>query len=318
VGAISFPERTTESYKERFLSSLNVGAISKKKFKLVIDYSNGVASTIFPVILGSFDCQVVALNAHLDPRRLTRDKDEFEYSEQQLSHIVTSLKYDVGALIDAGGEKLFMVDENGKPIDSDRLLVIVAELFMRTHSNAKAIAVPITSSGEIDIVAAQHNVQVVKTRNSHLAMMEASSAKSVQFVGGTKGGFIFTDFFFATDAMYSVAKILEMMSDAGTLLGQIDREIPTLQMAKRNVNCSWEHKGKVMRRIMRDSEDLRRDLVDGVKIYIDEKPEGASALLIPDKERPLFHINAEAADRQTAEALAAEYEKKVIKWRDEP
>jgi mannose-1-phosphate guanylyltransferase/phosphomannomutase len=318
VGTISFPERTTESYKEKFLSSLDVAAISKEKFKLVIDYSNGVASTIFPVILGSFDCQVVALNGHLDPRRLTRDKDEFEYSVKQLSHIVTSLQYDVGALIDAGGEKLFIVNESGKAIDSDRLLVIVAELFMRTHGNTKAIAVPITSSGEIDTVAAGHNVQVVKTRNSHLAMMEAATGKAVQFVGGTKGGFIFTDFFFATDAMYSVAKILEMMSHAGTLLGQIDAEIPTLQIAKRNVNCSWEHKGRVMRHIMRDSEGMRRDLVDGVKIYLDGKYPGASTLLIPDKERPLFHINVEASDRQAADALAAEYEKKVIKWRDEP
>ena len=317
VGAISFPERTTETYKEKFLSSLNVEAISKKKFKLVIDYSNGVASTIFPVILGSFDCQVVALNAHLDPRRLTRDKDEFEYSERQLSHIVTSLKYDVGALVDAGGEKLFMVNENGETIDSDRLLVIVTELFLRTHKGVEAIAVPITSSGEIDMVAANHNVKVIKTRNSHLAMMEAAS-KSVQFVGGTKGGFIFTDFFFATDAMYSVAKILEMMSQAGTLLGQIDKEIPTLQMAKRNVNCSWEHKGKVMRHIMRSSDGMRRDLVDGVKVHLDGEFKGTSVLLIPDKERPLFHINAEAGDRQTAEALATEYEKKVIKWRDEP
>jgi mannose-1-phosphate guanylyltransferase/phosphomannomutase len=318
VGAISFPERTTESYKEKFLSSLNVEAISKKKFKLVIDYSNGVASTIFPVILGSFDCQVVALNAHLDPRRLTRDKDEFDYSLKQLSHIVTSLKYDIGALVDAGGEKLFMVDENGSPIDSDRLLVLVAELFMRTHPEAKGIAVPITSSGEIDIIAAKRGVHVVKTRNSHLAMMEAATSKAVQFVGGTKGGFIFTSFFFATDAMYSVAKILEMMATAGATLGQLNSEIPLLEMAKRNVNCSWEHKGKVMRHIMHDSEGLRRDLVDGVKIYLEGKYDGASTLLIPDKERPLFHINAEAPDRRTAEAIATEYEKKVIRWRDEP
>jgi mannose-1-phosphate guanylyltransferase/phosphomannomutase len=318
VGAISFPERTTESYKEKFLSSLNVEAISKKKFKLVIDYSNGVASTIFPVILGSFDCQVVALNAHLDPRRLTRDKDEFDYSLKQLSHIVTSLKYDIGALVDAGGEKLFMVDENGSPIDSDRLLVLVAELFMRTHPEAKGIAVPITSSGEIDIIAAKRGVHVVKTRNSHLAMMEAATSKAVQFVGGTKGGFIFTNFFFATDAMYSVAKILEMMATAGATLGQLNSEIPLLEMAKRNVNCSWEHKGKVMRHIMHDSEGLRRDLVDGVKIYLEGKYDGASTLLIPDKERPLFHINAEAPDRRTAEAIATEYEKKVIRWRDEP
>lgn len=318
VGAISFPERTTESYREKFLSSLDVPAISKRKFKLVIDYSNGVASTIFPVILGSFDCQVIALNAHLDPRRLTRDRDEFDYSIKQLSHIVTSLKYDIGALVDAGGEKLFMVDEDGQAIDSDRLLVLVAELFMRTHPGANTIAVPITSSGEIDLIAAQHGVAVMKTRNSHLAMMEAATGKSVRYVGGTKGGFIFTDFFFATDAMYSIAKILEMMAHSGTLLGQINKEIPALEMAKRNVNCSWEHKGKVMRHIMLDSEGMRRDLVDGVKIYLDGEFRGASTLLIPDKERPLFHINAEANDRQTAEAIATEYEKKVIRWRDEP
>jgi mannose-1-phosphate guanylyltransferase/phosphomannomutase len=317
VGSISFPERTTEVYREKFLSCIDTEAISRKKFRIVIDYSNGIASTIFPIILGSFDCQVVALNAHLDPRKLTRDKYEFDYSMKQLAHIVTSLKYDIGALIDAGGEKLFLVNEDGEPIDSDRLLTIVADLFMQTGKDVKAIAVPITSSGEIDLVAATRGIQVVKTRNSHLAMMEAATGKSVQFVGGTKGGFIFTDFFFATDAMYSVARILQMMAQTGKRLGEIDRGIPRLFMAKRNVNCSWEHKGKVMRNIMRDSEGSRRDLVDGVKIYIGKKST-ASALLIPDKERPLFHINVEAETQQTAEQVATEYETKVIKWRDEP
>lgn len=318
VGSISFPERTTEVYKEEFLSSINIDAINKKKFNIVIDYSNGIASTIFPIILGSFDAQVVALNAHLDPKKLTRDRYEFDYSMKQLSHIVTSLKYDIGTLIDAGGEKLFVVNEFGEPVDSDRLLTLVADLYMRTSKNCKAIAVPITSSGEIDIIAASYGVQVLKTRNSHLAMMEAASNKSAQFVGGTKGGFIFTDFFFATDAMYSVAKMLEMMALAGKRLGELDREIPRLYMAKRNINCSWEHKGKVMRHIMRHTDGKRRDLVDGVRVYFDNGDPGVSALLIPDKERPLFHINAEAHDQHTAEALATEYERYVIQWRDEP
>jgi mannose-1-phosphate guanylyltransferase/phosphomannomutase len=315
VGGISFPERTTEAYKEKFLSSLDIAAISKRRFRIVIDYSNGVASTIFPIILGSFDCQVVAINAHLDPRRLTRDKDEFEQSITQLSHIVTSLKYDLGCLIDAGGEKLFIVNEQGEEVDSDRLLTVVADMFMQTHPGVEAIAVPITSSGEIDLVAERRGIAVRKTRNSHLAMMEAASDKSVKFVGGTKGGFIFTDFFFATDAMYSVAKILEMMALADKGLGEFDAAIPHLAGARRNVNCSWEHKGKVMRHIMRDSEARRRDLVDGVKIYYDD---GSSALLIPDKERPLFHINTEARSQDVADRLAAEYEKKVTGWRDEP
>lgn len=319
VGNISFPERTTEVYREKFLTSLDVEAISARKFKIVIDYSNGVASTIFPVILGSFDCQVVAINAHLDPKKLTRDKYEFDYSVQQLSHIVTSLKYDIGCLIDAGGEKLFLVNERGEAIDSDRLLTIVADMFMRTHKDAKTIAVPITSSGELDLIAGARGVKVLKTRNVHAAMMELAKNKTTDFVGGTKGGFIFTDFFFATDAMYSVAKILEMMARSGKGLAEINDELPKLSAAKRNVNCSWEHKGKVMRNIMRDTEGLRRDLVDGVKVYFDEQQQDAvSVLLIPDKERPLFHINAEAREQRTADNVANQYEKKVIRWRDEP
>lgn len=319
VGNIHFPERTTEVYREKFLSSLNVAAIARHKLKLVIDYSNGIASTIFPIILGSFDCQVVALNAHIDPKKLTRDKYEFDYSMKELAHIVTSLKYDIGCLIDAGGEKLFVVNELGEAVDSDRLLTLVAEMFMATHPHVTSIAVPITSSGEIELITEPRGVQVIRTRNSHLAMMEVASSKKAQFVGGTKGGFIFTDFFFATDAMYSVAKILEMMALTGKRLGELDKETPRLYTAKRNVNCSWEHKGKVMRQIMRDSEGKRRDLVDGVKVFFDgANRRGTSALLIPDKERPLFHINTEAYDPQTANALADEYEKKVVRWRDEP
>jgi mannose-1-phosphate guanylyltransferase / phosphomannomutase len=318
VGTIAFPERTTEAYREKFVSSLDIEAISRQKFKVVIDYSNGIASTIFPIILGSFDCQVVALNAHLDPKRLTRDKYEFDYSVKQLSHIVTSLKYDIGCLIDAGGEKLFLVNEHGQAIDSERLLTIVADLFMRTAPGVKTIAVPITSSGEIDLLAARRGVTVVKTRNSHAAMMEAARNKLAEFVGGTKGGFIFSKFFFATDAMYSVAKILEMMALAGKRLGDIDESLPKLHVARRNVNCSWEHKGKVMRHIMRDTEGKRRDLVDGVKVYFDGGHGAVSALLIPDKERPLFHINVEAHDQEKADSLANQYEKNVIRWRDEP
>jgi mannose-1-phosphate guanylyltransferase/phosphomannomutase len=317
VGSISFPERTTEAYKERFLSALDIDAINKRNFKLAIDYSNGVAATIFPIILGSFECQVVALNAHLDPRKLTRNKYEFDTSLKQISHIVTSLKFDLGILIDAGAEKISVVDERGETIENDRLLVLVTELFLQTHPNATTIAVPITSSGEIDLLAAQRHVATVKTRDSHLAMMEAGSDKAIRFIGGTRGGFIFADFFFATDAMFSVAKILEMIAKTGKTLGTIDREVPRLHRAHRTVNCSFEYTGKVMRNIMHATERQPRDLVDGVKVYFDDPNKGLSALLIPDKERPLFHISTEATRADAAEALAAEYEQKIVHWRDE-
>ncbi|MEX0601868.1 MAG: nucleotidyltransferase, partial [Bacteroidota bacterium] len=125
VGSITFPERTTESYSERFLATIDVQAIRGANLKLVIDYSNGIASTIFPNLLGSLNVQVVSLNAYLDSRRLTRTLEEFEQSIKDLSYVVTSLKYDIGFMLDAGAEKIFTVDEDGAFVDSDRLLTLM-------------------------------------------------------------------------------------------------------------------------------------------------------------------------------------------------
>ena len=316
VGGISFPERAQESYIEKFLSTINTAAISQARFKLVIDYSNGVASTIFPNILGSLQCQALALNAYLDPKKLTRDKVEFDAAVTQLSQIVTSLGYDIGFLIDAGAEKIFVVDENGNCIKNDRLLSLITSLFLTVNPQTKKIAVPITASAEIDLIVKGKGVEVVKTRDSHLSLMEASTSKDVQFVGGTKGGFIFPDFLFASDGMYSVAKILEMMALAGKRFGTLEKEVPALHLMKRSVHYPWDRKGKVMRHMMHDTEGMQRILVDGIKIIFENDAASTSVLMRPDKAEPLFHVSAESTVKETALSLLNKYEEKILSWRD--
>lgn len=316
VGGISFPERAQESYIEKFLSTINTAAISQARFRLVIDYSNGIASTIFPNILGSLQCQALALNAYLDPKKLTRDKAEFDAAVEQLSHIVTSLNYDIGFLIDAGAEKIFVVDEKGNFIENDRLLTLITSLYLAVNPETKKIAVPISASAEIDLIVERKGVEVVKTRDSHLSLMEASNSKDVQFIGGTKGGFIFPDFLFASDGMYSVAKILEMMALAGKRFGALDKEVPALHLMKRSVYCPWDRKGKVMRHMMHDTEGMHRILVDGIKIIFESDAASTSVLLRPDKSEPLFHVSAESTVKDTALSLLNKYEAKILNWRD--
>ena len=316
VGSINFPERTTESYRQKFLSALNIDAISKGKFKFVVDYSHGITAAIFPTLIGSLGCEVVALNAYLDPKKLTREPEEADEALMQLSNIVTSLGCDLGWMIDAGGEKLFVVDETGNLISSDRLLVLITELFLEANPQVKRIAVPISASMELDLVGSHHKVEVQKTKDSHLAMMNAATQGGVAFVGGTRGGFIFPEFSFATDAMFAIAKILELLGLTGQRLGNLDRKLSRFSMVKRDVPCPWESKGKVMRLLMKESENLRRDVVDGVKLYFYSGESTSSVFVMPDKERALFHLRAEANQDSTAVSMADEYERKILNWRD--
>jgi mannose-1-phosphate guanylyltransferase/phosphomannomutase len=314
VGSIVFSERTTESYRDRFISCLNTDIVTAAHFKIVIDYSNGGTATIFPNILGSLHCQVVSLNAYLDPKKLTRDEKEFQQTCQEVSHIVTSLKYDVGFILDAGGEKISVIDEHGKVIDHARLLTLVTKLFLATHPEAKRIAVPVSASSEVDIIANEHQVEVRRTPNTHSAMMNVAKGKETDFVGGTRGGFIFPEFIFSVDGIFSVAKILEMMALTLQQLGVLDAVLPKLHRGEKSIYCSWDTKGKVMRNAMHDSERNRRQLIDGIKIFHDNG--NTWVLLLPDKERAVFHISVEAPTESVVHQLLDEYEKKVIAWRD--
>jgi mannose-1-phosphate guanylyltransferase/phosphomannomutase len=314
VGSISFPERTNESYVERFLAALDIETIRSANLKLVIDYSNGVASTIFPYILGNLNVQVVALNAYLDSRKLTRSREEFHNSMKQLSYVITSLKYDLGCMLDIGSEKIYIVDEFGNIISSDRTLSLFLKFMALANPEKKKVAVPISASSEVDIIAHEFGIDVVKTRDSHLALMEAASDKEMSFVGGTKGGFIFNKFLFASDGMYSVAKLLEYMARTKKTLGQLNQETPRLTMVKEKVNCAWHFKGQVMRKLMKETEKNDRVLIDGIKLYFPKLAAFTTVMLFPDRTRPYFHIQAESSEPEVAKHLCNEYEIKIKTW----
>jgi len=192
-------------------------------------------------------------------------------------------------------------------------LTLMTKLVILSYPDIRRVAIPVSASGEIDLLAEQYGFTVVKTRDNHLALMEAASDKQNRFVGGTKGGFIYNDFLFASDGMYSVAKLLECLALTKKRLGELDRETPRLHLVKKAVPCSWNVKGRVMRYVMKESERMTRELIDGVKIF-PKKDRRTSVLLNPDRTRPLFHINAESEDIALAQSLAGEYEQKLIQW----
>ncbi|MCS7230329.1 MAG: sugar phosphate nucleotidyltransferase [Candidatus Kryptonium sp.] len=313
VGTINFPVRVVEGYVEKFLNFINIDAIKKRNFKIVIDYSNGVAVTIFPNILGQLGCQVVSLNAYLNPSKLTRDEEEFKKAINDLSQIVTSIQYDVGFMLNPGAERIWVVDERGKLIDNDRLLSVVVKLYLEANKGkVKKIAVPITASLEVDMIASEYGVEVVRTKNSHYGMMETVIRDpEVKFVGGTKGGFIFSEFLFASDGMFSISKILELMATTGLKIGDVEKSLPRLILKHKILPCPRDQKGTVMRFATLESDKYKRQLIDGVKIFINDL---TWVLILPDRQKSEIHLFVESDDGRQVDDLLAIYSDKIEKW----
>ena len=311
AGRLSFPERSIGNYIERFLSQLNVDLIRHRQFKLLVDYSFGLAATVFPQIMGELKCRVLAMNNYVDTSHFADPLGEIL---DESATIMRSLGYEIGFKIDPGAEKVAFVDERGIWYTSLRLLTIVTKLFLETNRDREPykIAVPVQAAQEIEMIVAGHNVEVVRIRNSHSAMMDATKDDKVIFVGGTRGGFIFPEFLAASDGMYSACRILQMLAQTGYLLSDLDQSLPKRHQSTINVPCPWESKGTVMRRTMEHSEQMERLLVDGVKIFEGD----VSVLLVPDREHATFTVTAEANDAETAASVRDRYAQLVADWRD--
>lgn len=307
TGRISFPSDFIENYKQGVLKKININEIMRRKFKIVIDFSHGSASNILPSILSRLNCELVALNANLESTKLTKTKPEFENSLNQLSNIVRTIGADLGIFLDAGGEKIYLIDERGEIYSGITSLLIILKMLFESKKDIKKIAVPVNASMAVEEIAKKYKTETIRTKTSSRAIMEASLMKDVAFVGENYGGYVFSDFLPAFDGMYSLLKILESLSILNTSLYEIRKTIPYTFMISDTIPCSWEKKGMVMRYLVEKTSKDNVELIDGIKV----KKDIGWYLAIPSPDKAYFNIYAESNDKKTAEKLLEEIRKIV-------
>jgi len=311
IGTIIYPERTLETYIGRFLSKIDTASIIERNFKIVIDYSYGLGSGIFPSILGRLNCSSLSMNNFIDSNRYTQTSDQRD--KHTLITVLRSLQgYELGFQLDPGVERLSILDEEGNWIENMRLLTVITALFLETHKHLEpyTIAVPVQASSEIDLIAGNYNVEVIRIKNSHSAMMEATHNTEILFLGGTRGGFIFPEFMFAADSMFTIAMILEMITKINVSLATFNSQLPKREIVHKSVLIPWESKGTVMRKAMQYTHGLKRVLVDGVKVFLDN----SSVILYPERELASFAVLAESDSLETAQSYCEEYVSLINDW----
>jgi mannose-1-phosphate guanylyltransferase/phosphomannomutase len=309
TGEIIYPYRVLETYKEDFLKEIHSRVTLSRKLNIVIDFAFGSASNIFPSVFGYLGCDVVSLNSFLDPQRITKTKKDFAFSLVQLSNIVKSLHADLGFLMDTGAEKIFVIDEKGRILTWDTTFAAVVSLVLRS-GHAEKVVVPVTASRVIEEMASHYGTEIVRIKEDNHTLMEAALENGVYLAAERKGGYIFPEFQPAFDAMYAIAKIVELLNEQDICFGQIVDELPPIHLYSENISCPNELKGTIMRKMIEFTGGEKRVLIDGVKVFYKKD----WVLVRPDNNRPLIHVNAEADDYDTAENMAKKFISRVQEW----
>ena len=309
TGGITFPLGGFDLYIDAFAKSVDARAIKERNYNIVLDYSYGSSAVIFPRILGQLGVETVALNAILDPARITRSQEEFDKGMGHLAAISRSLSADFGAMLDTGGEKIFLVDEKGDILSDATALQVICLLACR-QAGRGLVGVPVTASRNVEKIAARFGMDVVRTRTLPRSLMETAAREGVAFAGDGAGGFVFPRFQPAFDGKFAIVKIMEMLAGEGKGFSEILREIPPTVLLHRKIPCAWENKGSLMRMLTGHAKGKPSQFIDGVKVF-----EGEDwALVYPSQDEAYFHLVVESGDGRAASLLASEYTDLFATW----
>ncbi len=313
IGNVVYPIQMIDTYCTAFEKHLNVEAVRHSNSKVIIDYSYGVSGAVLPQLLAKFGCDAVVLNASL--KQTAVSASEREQLLVQLGHVVEALRANFGAQVAANGEQLILVDEGGIPIRGEMLTALMVSMVLTAHPRG-TVVVPVHASSAVEQIARRHDGKVIRTKANPTALMEECRRDPNVVLGGSgEVGFIFPQLHPGFDAMFCIAKLIEMLTIQERAIASIRAELPRVYHKTYTVRCPWTVKGSLMRHLVEThpTEDL--ELVDGVKIVNDQDDNWV--LVLPDASEPLVHLFANSNDREWVDESLREYRTRVQVFIDE-
>ena len=307
IGAVSYPANLVDTYTTEFEKRLKVGSIRHSKSKVVIDYAYAVSGAVLPQLLGKFGCDAVVLNASLS--QTAPSVTEREGMLGQLGQVVQALQATFGVQVAANGEQLVLMDEVGSPIRGEMLTALMTHMILTANPKG-TVVVPVHTSGAIEQIARRHGGEVVRTKANPTALMEACQASGNVVLGGSGDmGFIFPQLHPGFDAMFCIAKLIEMLTIQEQSLGRIWGELPRISHRVQTLRCPWTIKGALMRYLVESHPADTLELVDGVKVI--DRISDSWVLILPDAGDPLVHIFANGNDRDWVDTHLQDYRQRV-------
>ena len=300
IGRLSYPSRATETYVQDLLETIDVAAIRERGFRVVLDYAYSPASLVVPNLIGELGVELISMNAFVDSGDLAPRTREQSLAET--ARMVQAVGASVGVALDIAAERIWLVDETGRPIPAETtLLLFIRELSAQVEDGT--LLVPVTETREVEQVANGAGSRVERTQASLHALLLAATEPGVLFAGASGGGYVFPDFLPAYDALASTCKVLEIMARSGSTLSELVSKLPRSTLLHTRAACPWALKGTAMRLLIEAAKGHRTDHTDGLKVF--EK--SGWAQMIPDPDEPVFHIYAEGRTQEDSARLEAKY-----------
>ena len=286
-----------ELYRRELLKSVDGDKIARCGFRVLLGNPGAYLRSFLVPLLQQLNCSVITYNAAAEAALAADERDFQQHSHKELSLAVRSNNATLGAMIDPTGEKALLLDERGRAIKGDLYTALLSLLVFRERRGS-TVAVPVNATHVVERLAERYQGKVLRTKTAPRYLMEAELQDSRQRKMPLSLEF---------DGIAALIYLLDLLAAQDLTLGALLEEIPAIRVREREIPCPWNFKGRVMRRLIQETSRDRTEMIDGLKVY---HPQGWT-LIMPDPEKPTYHVYSEGYSEEISESLTDFYVDKI-------
>jgi phosphomannomutase/phosphoglucomutase len=284
-----------DHYVDRVLSDVAVA----QPMKVVVDCGNGVAGVVAPRLISELGCEVVPLFCEIDGKFPNHHPDPADpHNLKDLISKVRAEKADIGLAFDGDGDRLGVVTERGDIIWPDKLLMLFARDIVGRNPGSDIIF-DVKCSRHLNALVSEYGGRPIMWKTGHSHMKAKLKETGALLAGEFSGHICFGERWYGfDDALYSAARLLEIVGAESKTVGGLFEEFPvTFMTPEIKVNTTDAAKFAVMDRLAKEGKfgDGTTTTIDGIRVdYAD-----GWGLVRPSNTSPVLTLRFEA-DGQTA------------------
>lgn len=283
------------------LQLVNVTAIKKRKFKIVVDAINSVGALALPKLLEALGIEdVEIINGEINGE-FAHNPEPLDVNLEEIKKRVKESGADLGIVVDPDVDRLAFIDERGEMFGEEYTLVVIADYVLRNYCAClyqKISVSNLSSSRALKDITEQKGGSYYAAAVGEVNVVEKMKEVGAVIGGEGNGGIIYPELHYGRDALVGVALFLSFIAEDNEKLSEIKQRYPQYEMIKDKIQLDESINVKeLLHKVKEYYQGENITDIDGIKIDWED----SWLHLRASNTEPIIRIYAEAKTKEKAE-----------------
>lgn len=269
----------------------------EKKINVIADCGNGTASLVTSRLLSEIGCQVKELFCSMDGNFPNHFPDPTVPANlEALIDTVVSKGYDMGVAFDGDADRIGVVDDKGKILWGDQLLIIYSRDLLQRLPGAPIIFEVKCSQTLVDDIR-KHGGEPIMWKTGHSLIKKKMKETKAPLAGEMSGHIFFADNYYGyDDAIFACIRLIEILSKTDKKLSQMLSDLPrTYSTPEIRIDCPDEKKFEIVDKLKEYFAHRYETIdIDGIRVVFDD----GWGLTRPSNTQPIIVLRFESSSKE--------------------